>query len=87
MIDGTIVLGRDGMGEGADEDDFEAWIHFVGNRIDAATGLDIVVEMRGKGDVQDTAYRGFDDPQPVRDAVQSLWDAFCSDPMAWPVRS
>ena len=87
MSDATITLGRDGMGEQADEADFDAWVSYVCAHIDEATGLDVDVEVRGARDVQDDAITGMDDRQPIHDAIQSLWDAFCADASAWPVRS
>jgi hypothetical protein len=83
----TIVLGRDGMGALADEADFDAWVAYVSDRIDDATGLDVTVEVRRARDVQDDAITGTDDRQPIHDTIQSLWDDFCSDDSAWPSRA
>ena len=54
--------------------------------IDEATGLDVTVDTRSKRDVQDDHVSG-DDAQTVRDALSVLWEAFCADTAAWPVRS
>jgi hypothetical protein len=86
VVSAALVLGRDGMGPDADEADFDAWTTYVCERIDAATGLDVAVEIRGKRDVQDNGYRA-DDPDALRDAVNSLWDDFCADASAWPART
>ena len=80
----TVILGRDGMGAEATEADFYAWVAYVCEHIDEATGQNVDVEIRGVRDVQDDAVRGTLDPQPIRDVLQSLWEAFCADPSAWP---
>jgi hypothetical protein len=87
MSDATITLGRDGMGSQADEADFDAWVTYVCEHIDEATGLDVDVEVRRLGDVQNDAVTGTDDRQLIHDAVRYLWDVFCADASAWPVRS
>lgn len=83
-----VVLGRDGMGELADEADFDAWVAFVVLHIDEETGLDVVLCDRGTRDVQSTVVRAYagDDEQCVRDALVRLWDSFCETPEAWPSR-
>jgi hypothetical protein len=86
MADATLILGRDGMGALATEEDFDAWVSFVAGEIDSATGLDVAVETRGARDVQDDEIRGcLGDAQPIRDALVSLWDEFCDRPEAWAV--
>ena len=87
MSDATITLGRDGMGPQADEADFDAWVTYVCEHIDEATGLDVDVEVRRLGDVQDDAVTGTDDRQLIHAAVRYLWDVYCADDSAWPVRS
>jgi hypothetical protein len=87
MSDATLILGRGGMGEYT-ETDFEAWVSYVADRIDEATGLNVRVEARNKRDVQDNYICGFDSAQDqeIRSALNSLWDDFCADPSAWPDR-
>ena len=89
----TLTLGRDGMGGESDEADFDAWVAYVSAHIDEATGLDVTVDTRGKRDVQDDRIRATsddpansDDAQTIRDALVTLWDAFCADTAAWPSR-
>lgn len=84
----TVILGRDGMGDAADEDDFDAWVAYVTERIDAASGLDVDVQTRGARDVQSTGYPGAmdDEAQTLRDALVTLWADFCADDSAWPKR-
>lgn len=85
----TITLGRDGMGDDASEADFEAWTSYVANRIDDLTGLDVTVDERRRGDVQETAIDADDDvdEQSIHDAIETLWAEFCADPSAWPART
>lgn len=86
MADATLILGRDGMGELATEADYDAWVTFVCERIDDATGLDVNVEERGAQDVQDDTIRGYaGDEQPIRDALETLWNEFCGSPEHWPI--
>lgn len=87
--DAVVTLGRDGMGPEADESDYLAWVAYVENHIDDATGLDVRVDTRSARDVQDDAIRVYRDgyeEADVHDALQSLWEAFCADPTAWPNR-
>jgi hypothetical protein len=80
MGDAIVRLGRDGMGPAADEADFDAWTTYVREHIDEATGLDVAVETRGARCVQDDRVVADDaDRQTIYDALQSLWEAFCTD--------
>jgi hypothetical protein len=87
MSDATVILGRDGMGE-ATEADFDAWVTFVCDKIDGATGLDVDVEVRHLGDVQSDHFapRGTPNAETVESAIVDLWEQFCADPTAWPAR-
>ena len=92
----TIILGRDGMDDGASDADFDAWVAYVAERIDARSGCDVTVEERAPRDVQSTGYVGERDPRDsartadavdsVRDAVGALWEEFCADASAGPAR-
>lgn len=77
----TIILGREGMGELSNEDEFEAWYEYVDDRIDELVGFVVLVEYRGKHDVQSTDVRadGDDEKQAVKDALVTLWDDFCAE--------
>jgi len=98
VVEVTLTLGRDGMGDNADEADFDAWVVFVTDRIDEESDCDVTVEVRGPRDAQDDDIRGGDERMPgcapgydgnaaVGDAMTRLWEAFCADTAAWPVRS
>jgi hypothetical protein len=93
----TLTLGRDGMGDNADEADFDAWVSYVTDRINEESDCDVTVEVRGPRDVQDDDIRGGDERMPgcapgydgnaaVGDAMTRLWEAFCADDSAWPKR-
>ena len=84
-MDATITLGRDGMGELATEDDFDAWCDYVCKRIDEVTGMSVVVDVRAKRDVQ-TDDIDCDDRETIYRAIQSLWNEFCADGV-WQVVS
>lgn len=88
MANATLILGRDGMGEVATEADFDAWVAYVCEHIDEATGLDVAVETRGKRDVQDDKIladgSGSGDSLTIDEALGTLWEAFCASPELWP---
>jgi hypothetical protein len=78
MSNPKIILGRDGVGEAATEDDFMNWVGYVCDRIDDATGLSVDVEIAQRRDVQEDRYEGDDDErESMRDAVRALWDSWC----------
>lgn len=82
MTKALVILGRDGLD---DEADFTAWVTYVVDRIDERTGLDVAIQTRNPRDVQDNGIYA-DDAQAIRDALRSLWDDFCADTSAWPIR-
>jgi hypothetical protein len=82
-VSATVILGRDGMGAFASEDDFLAWVNYVCEHIDAAAGLDVLVETRDHRDVQTDAIWS-DEESEIRDALITLWEEFCSSPELWP---
>jgi hypothetical protein len=92
VIQAHVELGRDGMGDDADEADFEAWMTYVADKIDDATGMCVTVSARRRGDVQTNAVSTQldrdDEPEIGRleRALESLWEAFCADLSAWPTR-
>jgi hypothetical protein len=77
----TLLLGRDGIGDGADEDNFQSWVAYVCARIDERCGFEVDVDTRGQRDVQSDDIRGGTDEQreAIADAKRSLWDEWCSD--------
>jgi hypothetical protein len=80
-VSGVVILGRDGMGaDSGDEQAFGAWVAFVCERIDEATGLTVEVETRALRDVQTDLYRGTDEERrTLREAVEALWERWCGD--------
>jgi hypothetical protein len=78
----TLVIGRDGMGADATEDDFSAWVAFVCQRIDAVCpGFAIDIEVRHRSDVQSDAILGADDDdrQTIQEAKAELWNRWCAE--------
>lgn len=84
MASATIKLTSYHMGD-VTEADFDAWAAYVAARIDKETGLDVTVEQYrfGEGFEDDISEDG-DDRETIREAIQSLWEAFCADDSAWP---
>jgi hypothetical protein len=80
-----VVLGRDGMGDDADESDFDAYCAHISAHIDERCGFAVEVEIAEKRDVQSNRVFA-DDAQRVRDALTTLWDEFCADEALWPSR-
>ena len=89
----TLTLGRSEALDG--EADFDAWVVFVTARIDAESGCDVTVEEHRTNNNQDdtisaavaTTRAGYPAKDAVREALLSIWEAFCADTAAWPVRS
>ena len=78
----VLTLGRDGMGsDDGDEAAFDAWTSYVCSEIDAATGLDVTIEIRGERDVQSDDVTGADEDEAemIMRAKNDLWDAWCSE--------
>jgi hypothetical protein len=77
----SVTLYADGMGEDATEDGFDAFLSYVCEHIDEATGLDVAVEAERYGTAGATRVRAgsADDEQTVRDAVEALWGRWCSE--------
>jgi hypothetical protein len=81
MARATVILGRDGMGD-ATEEEFARWVAFVCAHIDDAAGFEVEVDERGARDVQDGAvYADEDDRVVVEEAVEALWNRWCSEGM------
>lgn len=92
MADATVVLGRDGMGDGASEADFDAWVGYVAERIDERTGLDVAIETTQRRGVQETRViphtdAGLHRRDDIRSELGPLWEEFCADSAAWPARA
>ena len=81
MTPPTLILARDGMGLQATEADFDSWVALVCERIDAACGFEVEVEVRRRGDVQDNKILGaeFDArAETIHRAIERIWDEWCS---------
>ena len=80
-----VILGRDGMGELATEEDFDSWVWYVVAHINEACGfpleVEVEVERRLPRDVQSDEYSH--DTAAGRatllEAVAELWDRWCSE--------
>ena len=91
----TLTLGRSEALDG--EADFDAWVVFVAARVDAESGCNVTVEEHRTNNNQDdticaasldaTRADGYPAEDAVREALMSIWEAFCADTAAWPVRS
>lgn len=73
----TLVLGSDGMGENATDEDFDAWVQFVCDRIDERCGFEVDVDVC---DGDDSVYVGDDEDAAsvVRGAKAALWREWCA---------
>ena len=87
MANPTIRLGRDGMGEGATEEDYDSYVDLVCERIDAMCGFTVDVEVPRASEVQGTTVRAYKDEQArtINEALVELWDAWCSGDRAQEV--
>jgi hypothetical protein len=74
-----LVLGRDGMGAEATEEDFDNWVAYVTDRIGKACGFEVDVSVRGPRHVQDDRISWVDPEQreTIHEAKQSLWEQWC----------
>ena len=80
----TLTLGRDGLGFGATERDFQDWVAWVTAGIDDMTGLNVDVDTRAERDgVQcDLIVADGEDKYLIQDALVTLWESFCGDEVA-----
>jgi len=77
----TVTLTSYNMGSETTEDDFDAWVGFVADRIDAATGFTVDVESFrfGESQFEDAVSHATDEQtENIREALRSIWDAWCS---------
>jgi hypothetical protein len=77
----TLILGRDVMGPNATEVDFDSWVAYVCDRIDAACGFVVEVSERAaRASLQANEVRGAteDEQATIEDAKQDLWDDWCA---------
>lgn len=91
MADALVILGKHtglpGLGWG--EDDFDAWLTFVCEHIDDATGLDVDVDTADPRDVQEDRIEVYPHDgeecygDRIRAALSDLWVQFCETPEAW----
>lgn len=74
-----LTLGRSGMGSDSEEE-FDAWVAFVMDNIDEATGLDVAVKAAGVRDIQNDVIISDDEgaKEVIKEVIQTLWDQFCS---------
>ncbi len=78
----TLVLGRDGMGAEATEEDFDAWVAYVCANIDAVCGFDVTVEtVPPKAGGQWDDIRGGDqgEREDIQRAKEQLWERWCAE--------
>ena len=75
----TAILGRDGMGDDADEAAFDAYVEYVNDHIDEACGFTVNVETHQPRDVQDTRVIGgtYEQRETVKYQLQEIWNAWC----------
>jgi hypothetical protein len=89
-----VTLTADGMGEDADESDYDAYVAYVSEHLDVAGAVVTVEAARfGEGgEARIVVGREFargpmrDIRQEVKDSLVTLWDAFCADTSAWPAK-
>lgn len=76
----VLVLGRDGMGADATEEDYGRWVEHVGDRIDERCGFSVCIEGRLRRDVQSDVVTHATDEQEqiILEAKQSLWEEWCA---------
>jgi hypothetical protein len=78
-----LVLGRDGMGADATEEDFDRWVSYVTDHIDKMCSFGVEVERTGQGDVQNDRVSGYDgtgeERATVLGATEQLWDRWCQE--------
>ena len=82
----SVTLTSVNMGN-VTEADFDAWVRYVSEHIDEATGLDVTVDAArfGAAGADRIVAENDEDRATLRRAVGvDLWDAFCADASAWP---
>ena len=75
----TLILGRDGMGEGATEDDFQSYVALVESKLDTLCGFPVAIVTAQPRDVQvNRIWADEDEKTTINEALIELWDEWCS---------
>ncbi len=87
MANVTVVLVASNMGDSTTEADFDSWIAYVSERIDAACGFVVDVDSLGFRDSADRDGIKFEESvdletrdeqiATIREALARLWEAWC----------
>lgn len=75
-----VILGRDGMGELATEDDFDSYVSLVCRRIDDICEFVCDVDVAQPRDVNGNRIMAETDDQEsaIKEALVTIWDEWCS---------
>ena len=82
MTNPSITLTSYNMGDNATEADYDSFIAYVCDGIDALCGFEVEVDSSpfGRGPASD-AFDGTDEQiETMRDAMRDLWDSWCAEP-------
>lgn len=75
----SVTLGREGM-PGATESEFEAWVTYVTDHIDATCGFDVHVYFLGPTGIQGNIVEADDyDRDVILASIVVLWNNWCDD--------
>jgi hypothetical protein len=81
MTTAEVTLSSASLGDSATEDDFDAWVSFVGEHIDEATGLVVSVDAKRFGDAGDDDVMATLESNVtlIKEQLRELWDRWCSE--------
>ena len=81
-----VTLSAGGMGDGATEADYNAYVAFVEEHLAQRVAFPVDVDAERYGiDLSEDVIRGAEEEErdAIREALQALWGEFCADPSLW----
>jgi hypothetical protein len=80
----SVTLTAYNLGPNTREADFDAWVAYVAEHIDEATGLDVSVDAfaftgRGAGGDKDNVSCDDEDRETIEEALEMLWERGCAE--------
>ena len=76
---GSVCLSSYNLGD-VDDDEYDRWINFICERIDAKAGFEVLVQAKPFGASGSDTFAGDEETvQILRDAMRVLWDEWCAE--------
>lgn len=76
----SLTLASGNMGPHATDADYDNWVEFVCEHVESLCGFDVDVDSRRFADGGDDRFcADGSDRDTIRDALNTLWDRWCSE--------